>query len=120
MRTILPIFKKNTFNICLTIFIFTAVIFSPACKINNSGEDSDINVVIKANLMKSTSERDTSPELEEGDLNKLVADNTTFALSLYQVLREEQGNLLFSPLSISTALVRYSIRFDNPRLPPRS
>jgi serpin B len=104
MRTIPSIFKKNTFNACLVIIITAAVIFSSACKTGNSGEDSDITVVTEANLMKSTSERDTSPELGEGDLNKLVTDNTTFALNLYQVVREKQGNLLFSPLSISIAL----------------
>lgn len=104
MRTTPSIFKKNTFNLCLVIIITAAVIFSSACKTGNSDEDSDITVVTEGNLMKSTSERNTSPELAEGDLNKLVTDNTTFALSLYQVLREEQGNLLFSPLSISTAL----------------
>jgi serine protease inhibitor len=38
------------------------------------------------------------------DLNMLVKDNTIFALNLYQNLRESNGNLFFSPHSISTVL----------------
>ena len=34
----------------------------------------------------------------------LVEGNTAFALDLYQQLRQEEGNLFFSPYSISTAL----------------
>jgi serpin B len=34
----------------------------------------------------------------------LVNSNTTFALDLYRALRKEDGNLFFSPHSISTAL----------------
>ncbi|MBP6469803.1 MAG: serpin family protein [Chloroflexi bacterium] len=37
-------------------------------------------------------------------VGSLVADNTAFALALYQKLRAESGNLFFSPYSISTAL----------------
>lgn len=42
---------------------------------------------------------------ENGDaVGSLVADNTAFALDLYQKLRAEPGNLFFSPHSISSAL----------------
>lgn len=37
-------------------------------------------------------------------VGSLVADNTEFALALYQRLRAEAGNLFFSPHNISTAL----------------
>jgi len=36
--------------------------------------------------------------------SNLVNSNTTFALDLYRALRKEEGNLFFSPYSISTAL----------------
>lgn len=36
------------------------------------------------------------------DLDKLVAGNNSFALELYQTLKAQPGNLIFSPLSIST------------------
>ena len=39
-----------------------------------------------------------------GDLEKIVRSNNRFAIDLYSVLRKEDGNLFFSPYSISTAL----------------
>jgi serine protease inhibitor len=38
------------------------------------------------------------------DLAAVVKGDTEFALSLYGQLRKEEGNLFFSPFSISTAL----------------
>ena len=38
------------------------------------------------------------------DTSTLVDNNNTFALSLYKTLSEQEGNLFFSPYSISTAL----------------
>ena len=44
-----------------------------------------------------------TPGLDAG-ARTLVEGNTAFALDLYQQLRQEEGNLFFSPYSISTAL----------------
>jgi serpin B len=41
---------------------------------------------------------------EAADVRALVDGNTTFALDLYQQLKSAEGNLFFSPHSISTAL----------------
>ena len=41
----------------------------------------------------------------EIDLQTLVEGNTAFALDLYQHLRDEEGNLFYSPYSITLALV---------------
>lgn len=41
---------------------------------------------------------------EEDDMKRLVDGNNTFACDLYAQLRGEEGNLFFSPYSISTAL----------------
>ncbi len=48
--------------------------------------------------------RDLSPLVSQDQLNELVRDNTEFAFDLYRRLRLEQGNLLFSPYSVSLAL----------------
>ena len=40
----------------------------------------------------------------EDGLNELVKGNTQFAFDLYHILREDAGNLFYSPYSISTAL----------------
>jgi serpin B len=48
--------------------------------------------------------RAAAPVESEGDLPELVAGNSTFAFDLYQALRIDEGNLFFSPYSISQAL----------------
>jgi len=53
---------------------------------------------------KSDLDRETSPQVGTSDLEKLVEGNTAFAFDLYQTLREEEGNLFYSPYSISLAL----------------
>jgi serpin B len=46
----------------------------------------------------------TSPQVNETDLVPLVQGNSTFAFDLYQALSVENGNLFYSPYSISMAL----------------
>jgi serpin B len=53
---------------------------------------------------KSDLDRESSPQVDSSDLEKLVEGNTDFAFDLYQTLREEYGNLFYSPYSISLAL----------------
>ncbi|MFP3899070.1 MAG: serpin family protein [Dehalococcoidia bacterium] len=55
-------------------------------------------------LLMSDEPRDTSPEISQEDLALLVQGNTAFAFDLYQALREQDGNLFYSPHSISVAL----------------
>ncbi|HOW91179.1 MAG TPA: serpin family protein [Anaerolineaceae bacterium] len=43
-------------------------------------------------------------EMTESEMNSLVANNTSFALALYRQLQAAEGNLFFSPYSISSAL----------------
>ena len=53
--------------------------------------------------IKSELKRDANPEVSSTMLGKLVADNNRFAFDLFHALNGE-GNLFFSPYSISTAL----------------
>jgi serpin B len=55
-------------------------------------------------LLKSDKERITSPDVSPGDEALLVEGNSAFAFDLYQALKEEEGNLFYSPYSISLAL----------------
>ena len=57
-----------------------------------------------ASVLHSDKLRVTSPCVTEGDLDSLVSDNSAFALDLYQQLRTRDGNLFYSPYSISLAL----------------
>ncbi len=55
-------------------------------------------------LVQSSKPRQSAPPVAEADLSALVEGNSTFAVDLYQTLRGEEGNLFFSPYSISIAL----------------
>jgi serpin B len=49
-------------------------------------------------------QRAIAPDAPPADLAQLAAGNSAFAFDLYQVLREGDGNLFYSPHSISVAL----------------
>lgn len=48
--------------------------------------------------------REESLQVPEGELDSLTQGNLAFAVDLFQQLRSEEGNLFFSPYSISLAL----------------
>jgi serpin B len=54
--------------------------------------------------LKSSLPQQTDPKSNPADVQSLVEGNTAFALSLYQRLAAEDGNLFFSPYSVSSAL----------------
>ncbi|OGO15135.1 MAG: hypothetical protein A2Z14_18110 [Chloroflexi bacterium RBG_16_48_8] len=59
----------------------------------------------EARVVESDLPRDTSPSVDPADLDELVEGNQAFALDLLQaLLEEEDGNLFYSPYSISQAL----------------
>lgn len=55
-------------------------------------------------LVQSELARESNPQVPQEDMDTLVDGNTAFALDLYQELRQEEGNLFYSPYSISVAL----------------
>jgi serpin B len=55
-------------------------------------------------LLISDKERITSPDVNPSEQALLVEGNSAFAFELYQALREQEGNLFYSPHSISVAL----------------
>jgi serpin B len=55
-------------------------------------------------LLISDKERITSPDVNPSEQALLVEGNSAFAFELYQALRENEGNLFYSPHSISVAL----------------
>jgi serpin B len=55
-------------------------------------------------VLESDKERITSPDILTDEQASLVEGNSAFALELYQALKEEEGNLFYSPYSISLAL----------------
>jgi len=55
-------------------------------------------------IAQSDNERVASPDVAASDLATLVDGNTAFAFDLYRRLSESDGNLFYSPYSISIAL----------------
>lgn len=64
-----------------------------------------IGPVSAGEIVQSETPRVSSPNVAEGDMAELVAGNSAFGFDLYQAERvREQGNLFYSPYSISLAL----------------
>ena len=59
---------------------------------------------VSGEVIQSEKPRITSPQVNESDLTTLAGGNSAFAFDLYQALKEEDGNLFYSPYSISLAL----------------
>jgi serpin B len=59
---------------------------------------------VSGKVIQSEKPRLTSPQVDESDLTALARGNSAFALDLYQELKKEDGNLFYSPYSISLAL----------------
>ena len=55
-------------------------------------------------VTRSSITRDNSPEVDASNVSALVRGNTAFAFDLYQAVNDSEGNLFFSPYSISLAL----------------
>ena len=59
---------------------------------------------VAASELKSNKPRETAPATSPADLTTLAAGNSTFALNLYRLLKQTEGNIFYSPYSISEAL----------------
>ena len=55
-------------------------------------------------LLKSDKERITSPAVNKSEQALLVEGNSAFAFELYQAVKGKEGNIFYSPYSISVAL----------------
>jgi serpin B len=55
-------------------------------------------------VLQSDKERITSPDVNPSEQALLVEGNSAFAFELYQALKGKEGNLFYSPCSISLAL----------------
>ncbi|MFP4006287.1 MAG: serpin family protein [Candidatus Hadarchaeia archaeon] len=59
---------------------------------------------LRSGFLFSDVEREENPDISNEDFSSLVGGNTEFATDLYQEIRDENGNLFYSPYSISLAL----------------
>ena len=81
---------KKTVLFILTVFTLLAVV---ACA-----------QPAAASELKSDKPRQTAPPVDQSDIAAQVDGNSALAFNLYQVLKDTDGNLFYSPYSISEAL----------------
>jgi len=75
------------------------------CAGADTGPEGEPGPGVDIAYAQSDEERVTSPDVTDEQLNALIEGNRTFAFNLYRQLREEKdGNIFYSPYSISVAL----------------
>jgi serpin B len=85
-------------SISQTLFIAIALAILAGCICPSGGRPPGLSA-------QSDKQRITSPDVPASDQAELVGGNSAFAFDLYRLLRKEQeGNLFYSPYSISLAL----------------
>lgn len=88
-------------NKLIVTLVMFAILTTACTSVEPDGENPPAEQV---SLVKSDLARDTSPQITPQALTSLVQGNTEFALKFYDQIRQEEANLLFSPLSLSLAL----------------
>jgi serpin B len=63
-----------------------------------------LGACLQPTSVESNKDRIMTPDVNKSDLENLVDGNNTFAMYLFQSLRNEPGNIFYSPYSISSAL----------------
>jgi serpin B len=88
-------------GILRSVLVVVALLGLVGCTGLGSGPGGGQKAVQSA---RSDKERVTSPAVAAPDLAELVGGNSAFAFDLYRVLEAKDGNLFYSPYSISLAL----------------
>lgn len=73
-------------------------------RISNGEEDDVVIEQVETGFKKSNLEMESSPQADIDSVLALAQGNSAFAVDFYGILNEEEGNLIFSPFSISLAL----------------
>ena len=92
--------------ICLSLAMVLMVL-AAGCSVGEPNGDALVpgrDGLVPGRVAASELPRETDPDVPDADLLALVEGNTAFALALYNRLRAEEGNLIYSPHSISLAL----------------
>ena len=87
------------------IIVFTSLtlLLSAACQVvSEAPEPKEIEE--SGTFLSSGLQREMEPNVGENQVEQLAIDNTTFALAFYELIREYDENLIFSPFSLSLAL----------------
>lgn len=83
--------------------VFLSLAVLSACQPADDVEETGTGA-LPAGFAKSELARETSPSVDESQVLTLAQDNAAFALLFYDQIRTEDGNIIFSPFSLSLAL----------------
>ena len=93
--------KRITCWLAWSLLAFIVISLLPVLTFLTPREDEDRALAdIAQGMAAGTLTHHVGPRFA---LDEIVAANTAFALDLYRELQEHDGNVFFSPLSISTA-----------------
>ncbi len=92
--------KLTTLVLALAVAASSAACGGAAGGGNNGGDTPTSG----AQEVRSQKQRVTDPQVDDADKTALVDGNTAFALDLYKRIADTDGNLFYSPFSISEAL----------------
>ena len=87
-----------------TIVWFLAVAMAGMSLAGCAGGSGAVGDRPTSKVVASEKERVIAPDVTAADVADLAESNSAFAFDLYQVLRRTEGNLFYSPHSISVAL----------------
>jgi serpin B len=74
------------------------------CDSSSSPSSQNPGVEPPGEFVSSAKQRVTAPDATNDEIAELSRGNTAFALDLYEAIRDQPGNLFYSPFSISIAL----------------
>jgi serpin B len=86
----------------LSVLMLITLLALTGC--GGNGIDVPSDHLAPGKIVQSEARRVTAPDVTEADVAELVVGSSAFAFDLYQAVREENGNLFYSPYSISMAL----------------
>ncbi|QTA87324.1 Serpin domain-containing protein [Desulfonema magnum] len=88
-------------SVCLMLML---LIIATGCSGGDGDGTEDNAVPEKTEVLRSDLSHEDSPDVGPDELYELTEGNSVFAFDLYQALRDRDGNLFYSPYSISMAL----------------
>ncbi len=92
----------------LLVVILMSLLRSAGCTAisptETPNEETETVVPSEPGMQMSSMGRVTAPEVTDAQMQALAGDNTAFALDFYNQIRSEDGNIIYSPFSISVAL----------------
>jgi serpin B len=89
--------------------VLISLIFMSACSVQGTPtpdeqEDNPVVTPVEGGLVQSALAMETSPQVDADQIAQFAQGNTAFASAFYHLIQEDEGNIIYSPFSISLAL----------------